>query len=165
MAFQKGNPKPAGSGAVKGQKYKKTIARERAHEEQMEELRDLSSKYAGKSAREIMEAMNYDPLIHLIQLVTAEHTQESVRQKLLADLVKRVHPDLKSVEVTSNEQKRVEIFIGGELGAAYAHMDARKAVEAEVKEVIDAEVPVPNQIEAKIIDYSVKETDDGSADQ
>lgn len=134
MPFKTGTPKPANSGIKKGQKQARTIARESAFDEQMAELRALSIKYAGKDAKETMEAMEYNPVAHLILMAVAENTQDGVRQKVISELMKKHSPDLKSIEVNSREEQHIQITFGGNLAGSMSRFDKRPKASVSVVE-------------------------------
>lgn len=96
--FYPGKPKPAGSGAVKGQKYAKTIKREEAYGKMMDEVARVSKEMRGKTAEEIMNEMDFDPIVHLIMVAREETTKPVDKIKALTALAQKVHPDKKEIK-------------------------------------------------------------------
>lgn len=140
MAFKPGNPKPPGSGAKKGQKFKKTLERENAHVEQRQELARLCKLHAGKTAEEIMEVMNYDPLVHGIMLALDPTTQPAIQQKIMESLMKKKYPDLKTVENKGEVVNRLEIVLGDGSSAGMFGGFGRPALEETIMPIVEGTV-------------------------
>lgn len=126
-----GNPK----GRPKGIRDKRLTAVEDANDRLMDELSVLCKQNTGKSAQEIFEIMDYNPLIHAIRLVQELKHEPQAQIKLINMLLNKQFADLKSVDTTSNEIKTIRI--------EFEDPFERPAIEASVtpalQHVIDAE--------------------------
>lgn len=113
MVFTPGTPKPANSGSKTGQKYKKTIDRENAVRQRRETLITLCQETDGMTAEEIISFMNYNPLIHAITIATDPTTPVNVAQKANESIMKKVYPDLKTVENKGDQVNTIRILMPG----------------------------------------------------
>ncbi|WP_115746956.1 DUF5681 domain-containing protein [Escherichia coli] len=126
-----GNPK----GRPKGIRDKRLTAVEDANDRLMDNLSALCKEHAGKTAEEIFRDMNYNPLIHAIELVRELKHEPNAQTKIIGMLLNKQFADLKSVDTTSNEIKTIRI--------EFEDPFERPAIEASVTpvltHVIDAE--------------------------
>lgn len=109
MTFTPGTPKPPNSGMRKGQKTRKTIMKEKVEDEFREEKAAKARAYRGMSAQEVLEAEDFDPLIEMIYMARNPHLENSVRQKVLDSIARKVLPDLKTVENKGDTGIRIVI--------------------------------------------------------
>lgn len=111
--FQPGQAKPPGSGMQPGTKTAKVKAREEAVELRKEALAQLFTKAEGKTTEEIMAMMNYNPLVHAISIASDPTTPPAVAQKANSEIMKKVYPDLKSVETKGEAVHSIQIVWPG----------------------------------------------------
>lgn len=110
--FTPNTPRPAGSGMQKGQQTAKTLAKTNAHAMEVAEVKRLCKLHAGKSAAEIMDALDYDPIIHGVVLALSKHTTEATVEKLVKTLTTVKHPSLKSMEVKGEQITTIRVVFG-----------------------------------------------------
>lgn len=92
-----------------GGKAAKTKAREREHDEATFEAAVKAIAYKGKTTAEVLDLESFDPRVYAISMIKAEAVHPAVKAKLLAMLMAKVEPDLKSVESNVNQVTKVEI--------------------------------------------------------
>ena len=131
--FTKGQPKVPGSGSKLGQQYKKTKDREEAAPKLRAEINAISKRYVGTgmTAEEIMDAMEFDPMVEAIVLCQQPTVKDGDRIKLLEMLIGTRHAKKKAMEHQVEQINRIEIVMPGMEGYDDDY------IEVEVKPLIE----------------------------
>lgn len=131
--FTSGNGRPPGSGSKPGQKYGKTVAREEAVVALRRETNEIMKRYAGSgmTAEEIMEDMDFEPLVYAALMVQQNALKPSDTIKLLDMLVGVKHARKKAVETTGETITRIEVVMPGMVGYEddYIEVEAKPLIE------------------------------------
>lgn len=109
--FRNGMQRPANAGIKKGGKHKKTRLKEEAGDRINEELAKLCKLFVGKSAPEIMESMDYNPVIHAILIAKHMYMDPAIQQKYVEKLMNKRDADAKADTKVQQITRHEVVFI------------------------------------------------------